>query len=66
MSNEQHSKPQNRIDTLIRAETKINGNPGFSGGLRVDGRIKGDVIAIQGKPSALVLSEHCRINGKSK
>lgn len=42
MFNERHSKPQNRIDTLIRAETKIDGNPGFSGGLRVDGGIKGD------------------------
>ncbi len=42
MFNERHSKPQDRIGTLVRAETKIDGNPGFSGGLRVDGGIKGD------------------------
>lgn len=64
MFNKRRSKPQKRIDTLIGAETKIDGNLSFTGGLRVDGGIKDDVIAIQGKPSTLVLSEHGRINGK--
>jgi len=31
------SKPQNRIDSLIGATTRIEGNVIFSGGLRVDG-----------------------------
>jgi cytoskeletal protein CcmA (bactofilin family) len=57
------SKPQSRIDALIGAGTKIEGNVSFSGGLRIDGEVEGNVIAKPGKPSTLVLSEHSRING---
>ena len=35
-----HSKPQNRIDSLIGAGTKIIGDVHFTGGLRVDGEIE--------------------------
>jgi cytoskeletal protein CcmA (bactofilin family) len=63
MFSKRQSKPQNRIETLIGAGTQIEGNLTFSGGLRVDGEIKGDVIATAGKPATLVLSEHGRING---
>ena len=35
------SKPQNRIDSLIGATTRIEGNVFFSGGLRVDGAVRG-------------------------
>jgi cytoskeletal protein CcmA (bactofilin family) len=59
-----HSKPQNRIDTLIGAGTKIIGDVHFTGGLRVDGEIDGSIIASPGKPSTLVLSEHARVNGE--
>lgn len=58
------SKPQNRIDSLIGAGTKIVGDVHFSGGLRVDGEIDGNVIANPGKPSTLVLSEHARVDGE--
>lgn len=58
-----HSKPQNRIDSLIGAETKIQGDVTFSGGLRVDGFIAGKVREDGDKPSTLVLSEHARIEG---
>jgi len=59
-----HSKPQNRIDSLIGAGTKIVGDVHFTGGLRVDGEIDGSIIASLGKPSTLVLSEHARVNGE--
>ena len=59
-----HSKPQNRIDSLIGAGTKIVGDVHFTGGLRVDGEIEGSIIATPGKPSTLVLSEHARVNGE--
>jgi len=59
-----HSKPQNRIDSLIGAGTKIVGDVHFTGGLRVDGEIDGSIIAAPGKPSTLVLSEHARVNGE--
>ena len=59
-----HSKPKNRIDSLIGAESKVDGNISFSGGLRVDGEVNGNIIATPGQPSMLVLSEHGRINGE--
>ena len=64
MFGKRHSKPKNRIDSLISAETRIDGNIGFSGGLRVDGEVNGNVVATPGKHSTLVLSEHGRVNGE--
>ena len=58
------SKPQNRIDTLIGADTKVVGDVTFSGGLRVDGLIKGNVSMAGEGPSTLVLSENAKIEGK--
>ncbi|HEX6829392.1 MAG TPA: polymer-forming cytoskeletal protein [Burkholderiales bacterium] len=56
-------KPQNRIDSLIGQGTRIEGNVTFSGGLRVDGQVIGDVTGIGDKASMLVLSEQARIEG---
>lgn len=63
MFSKKHSKPQNRIDTLIGAGTVIDGNVNFTGGMRIDGQINGDVIAVAGKLSTLVLSEQGVVNG---
>lgn len=57
------SKPQNRIDSLIGVGTKIEGNITFSGGLRVDGVITGNVNEADDQPSTLVLSEQARVEG---
>jgi cytoskeletal protein CcmA (bactofilin family) len=61
--NNKRSKPQNRIDSLIGVGTKIEGNVFFSGGLRVDGAVKGNVSETGDQPSTLVLSEQSRIEG---
>lgn len=58
------SKPQNRIDSLIGAGTRIEGNISFTGGLRVDGEIQGNVTATPDQSSTLVVSEHARIEGE--
>jgi cytoskeletal protein CcmA (bactofilin family) len=58
------SKPQNRIDSLIGAGTRVKGDLFFTGGLRVDGQVDGNVIADEGKPSTLVLSENARVDGE--
>lgn len=58
------SKPQNRIDSLIGATTRIEGNLFFSGGLRVDGTVRGNVAALPDQPGTLVLSEHARVDGE--
>lgn len=58
------SKPQGRIDSLIGAGTRIEGDLFFTGGLRIDGEVKGSVQAAEGASSStLVLSEHARIEG---
>ncbi|HWH46949.1 MAG TPA: polymer-forming cytoskeletal protein [Burkholderiales bacterium] len=59
-----NSKPNNSIECLIGAGTTIEGNITFAGGLRVDGRVRGDVIAADGKPGTLVLSEQAQIEGE--
>ncbi|MDD2913780.1 MAG: polymer-forming cytoskeletal protein [Gallionella sp.] len=64
MFGKKHSKPQNRIDSLIGAGTIIEGNVSFSGGMRIDGHVNGNVIAAQGKPSTLVLSEQAQVTGE--
>ena len=64
MFGKRHIKPKNRIDSLIGAETKVEGNISFSGGLRVDGEVNGNIVAVPGKPSTLVLSEHGRVHGE--
>ena len=58
------SKPQGRIDSLIGAGTSVAGDVTFSGGLRVDGEIKGNVRGADGQPATLVISEHARIEGE--
>ena len=64
MFRKQPSKPQNRIDSLIGVGTKIEGNITFTGGLRVDGEVVGNVTAVSDEPSTLVLSEKARIEGE--
>lgn len=51
-----------KIDTLIGAEAEIQGDLHFTGGLHVDGRIKGNVVA--DGDGVLMLSEHGSIEGE--
>ena len=57
------NQPQNRIDCLIGSGTTIEGNITFTGGLRVDGSVRGNVIAV-GDNGTLVLSEQATIEGE--
>ena len=59
-----HSTPQKRIDSLIGAGTVVNGNVTFTGGLRIDGQVHGNVVAANGEPSALVISEQAKVDGE--
>ena len=52
------------IDSLIGAGTTINGDINFTGGLRIDGTIKGNIKAVGDKPGTLVLSELAKIEGE--
>ena len=55
--------PQKRIDSLIGAGTIVDGDVSFSGGLRIDGQVRGNVTAANGDPCTLVVSEHARVDG---
>ena len=57
------NKIDSRIDTLIGAETRLEGDLHFSGGLRVDGIIRGNVAEQNNTPSTIIISENGRIEG---
>lgn len=58
------SKRQGQIDSLIGAGTQVEGNLRFTGGLRIDGEVKGSIEAADGASSStLVLSEQGRVEG---
>ena len=56
-------KPCNTIDTLIGAKTDLKGDIVFSGGLRVDGKVRGNITAKGDGNSTLVLSENAVVTG---
>jgi cytoskeletal protein CcmA (bactofilin family) len=57
------NRVQNSIDTLIGADTRVEGDIHFSGGLRIDGAVRGKVSEPNANPSTLILSEHGHIEG---
>jgi cytoskeletal protein CcmA (bactofilin family) len=57
-------KKQPPIRTLVGEGTVIHGELRFAEGLRVDGQVIGDVIAIGDGPSILVISEKASVTGK--
>lgn len=63
LSKSPNEKPCNTIDTLIGARTELKGDLTFSGGLRIDGKLKGNVTARGDGNSTLILSENALIIG---
>lgn len=57
------SKATSTIDTLVGAKTRIVGDIYFTGGLRVDGTVHGDVTEEGEAASALIVSEQGSIQG---
>ena len=55
---------KSEIDSLIGIAARIEGDLCFSGGLRIDGEVHGNVIAAEGADSMLIVSEHARIEGE--
>lgn len=64
MFGKKRNKPQNRLDSLIGVGTRVEGDVSFSGGLRVDGDVRGNVVAEGNEPGTLVLSDQARIEGE--
>ncbi len=57
-------KTKSTIDSLIGISTSIEGNVHFKGGLRIDGQVKGNVVADPEHPSMLVISENAKVEGE--
>jgi cytoskeletal protein CcmA (bactofilin family) len=53
-----------RVDTLIGKGTVVRGDLHFVGGLHIDGRIEGNVVAGDNDGAALVLSEGGEVEGE--
>jgi len=58
------STPQSSIDSLIGAGTRIEGNVIFTGGLRVDGEVRGNIRSESGQDGTLVISEKASVEGE--
>jgi len=52
-----------KIDSLIGVKTTIHGNLVFSGGLHIDGKLIGNVVANEDTSSALIVSSQGCIEG---
>ena len=53
-----------RIDTLIGPGIRVEGDLAFSGGLRIDGEVRGNVVAAPEQPSVLVIGATGRVEGE--
>lgn len=60
------TRKQPPIRTLLGEGTVLEGEIRFSEGLRIDGRVIGNVIAIGEEPNLLVIGEKASITGRVK
>ena len=52
------------IDTLIGTEAEFKGDIAFFGGLRIDGKVKGNITARDSASGTLILGERAEVCGK--
>lgn len=52
-------RPHGRFDTLISAKTRVEGDIHFTGGLHIDGRVKGSVVSEEQADNALLRLSEC-------
>jgi cytoskeletal protein CcmA (bactofilin family) len=55
---------KSEIDSLVGISARIEGDLCFTGGLRIDGEVHGNVVAADGADNVLIVSEHARIEGE--
>lgn len=56
-------RPTGHFDTLVSSRTTVEGDVHFSGGLHVDGRIRGKVVADEGADAVVRVSEVGEVTG---
>lgn len=52
-----------KITTVIGGDTEIEGNIVFTGGMHIDGTVRGNVVSDQDQTSALILSDKGLVTG---
>jgi cytoskeletal protein CcmA (bactofilin family) len=57
-------RKQPPIRTLVGEGTVVTGEVRFGDGIRIDGEVRGDVIATGGDHNLVVISEKARVHGK--
>ena len=57
-------KKQPAIKSLIADGTELRGDVVFCDGLRIEGKVEGQVIGSEGAPSLLVIAESARVVGE--
>ncbi|MDR2711455.1 MAG: polymer-forming cytoskeletal protein [Burkholderiales bacterium] len=58
------NSPNHHIDCLINADTLIKGDIIFTGGLRIDGTVTGNISTHEGKGGTLIVSQQARVDGQ--
>ena len=58
-----NSTSTNSIDSLIGVGTRVEGNISFTGGLRIDGEVKGNITSENPDEGMLVISEKASVEG---
>ncbi|MCU7939744.1 MAG: polymer-forming cytoskeletal protein [gamma proteobacterium symbiont of Bathyaustriella thionipta] len=53
-----------RIDSLVGHSTKITGNMDFSGGLLIDGKVIGNITAVDDDNATITISENGYVQGE--
>ncbi|MEZ5523345.1 MAG: polymer-forming cytoskeletal protein [Pseudomonadales bacterium] len=66
MWNKAKQGKQHRYDTLISNQMEIKGDLYFSGGLHIDGKVYGSVIAEPGSGAVVRVSDHGLVEGELK
>ncbi|MEO8224403.1 MAG: polymer-forming cytoskeletal protein, partial [Gammaproteobacteria bacterium] len=61
-----HSIEATRLESLVAENMSVTGDVEFSSGLRIDGRVHGNVVSAEGAHGLLVLSQKGTINGRVK
>lgn len=56
-------KPVGQFDTLISSTTSVQGDIRFSGGLHIDGRVEGNLVAEENSDAVLRVSEVGEVTG---
>ena len=59
-------KKQSSIDTLIDESMNIRGSMTFSGGIRIDGKLHGNLSLAEGSSGSVILGKNSYIHGNIK